>query len=305
MATRTTMSKTMPQPKPAKAVKPEPAKKAAGIPAAFIEAAKERSKENLGVLKSCGAFTSEELEELKTRMTAGYKRLSKTSGPVIHMTQEALAAFLKDGTYRTFGEVGTTGGTPDEQARLDYTKRTYGYEDLKSCEKYGTISVAEANPGTPAAYKKEIAAEVYGSFQVKLKPEVGNRTTINLLDSGHQWGVDDLWKTNGFGWLFPVPYRTEDFDDFVGCLLAVPTPRELKIIKSDDSRAFYFKDSVRIRNNRLLELVEGMSGNDYVEAHIHGEVTVSDVESVSGLGLPEEVAELARAKGVKVAEDEA
>lgn len=277
--------------------------KKAGIPEGFVERAKERSRQNLELLSNCGIFSISELASLKKAMVEAYEKLTRTSAPVINVMPETLLAFLKDGTYRTFGETGTTNGDPETRARLDYTSRTYGYESLKDCEKYGTIPVEEVNPNSPlhSIPLHERFQARYGHIQLRLKPEVGQRTTVNLMDSAHQWGLDGTWKNQGFGQLFPVPYRTDTPEDFVGCLMSPPTPSELKNLKDPESSWHdYDKECVRARNFKLLAIMEGKDGHEYIEAHVHGEVTPEDVDSVVYIVLPEGAKEAAEAKGIKV-----
>lgn len=288
---------------------PEQAKAEAkpGIPEGFAERSKERSAQNLKLLASCGAFTSSELSALKKAMVEAYEKVSRTTAPVINLTPEALLSFLKDGEYKPFGESGQTSGTPDFEMRAEYSKRTYGYEDPKGCEKYGTIPVEEVNPASPL-HKVPLSERFqarYGKVVLRLKPEVGARTTINLLDSAHQWGLDGTWKLKGFGQLFPVPYRTDSAEDFVGCLMAPPTPNSLENLTDQESLWHdYVKGCVRDRNFKLLAIMEGKDGHKYVEAHVHGRISLEDVKEVVSEELPDELKKLAESKGIKVVDAE-
>lgn len=257
-------------------------KPAGKLPDGFVERAMKRSEENIKALASSGVFSSSEFEKLKSDITEAYLKLTGTSGPQLFMTLEALIGFLKDGRYRTFGDLGVTKGDADSARRVDYTKRTYGYEDLKDCEKYGIVPVEEVNPDSPVRQvpmERRFCAR-YGTFCVKLKKEVASRTSINLLDSAHQWGVDGAWKSHGYGWLFPVPYKPEGPSLFVGCLMSPPTPPELAEMARGGEMADYFKDCIKLRNQSLLFLMQGRDDHDYVEAHVHGEVTPEDIDTV-------------------------
>lgn len=285
MATRITRKKAEKEaelPKQEVPVQLKSEKKPAGkIPDGFLERARERSKRNLEALKDSGVFKTSEFEALKAMMTDCYKMVGKTSAPVINVTPEALLSFLKDGSFKTFGESGSTKGDPEAEKRLDFTSRTYGYKDLKDCEKYGTIPVEEVSKDCPIhgiPLEKRFTAR-YGSVLLKLKAEVGERTTMNLLDSSMQWGLNGEWQKNCFGWLFPVPYRTDKPEDFVGCLMAPPTNGELKEIVggpySED-----FRKGVRNKNYKLLALLSGKEGHDYIEAHVHGDIVPEDVAEI-------------------------
>lgn len=284
-------------------------KKSVGkIPDGFLERARERSKRNLEALKDSGVFKTSEFEALKTMMTDCYRMVGKTSGPVINVTPEAFISFLKDGSFKTFGESGSTKGDPEAEKRLEFTSRTYGYKDLKDCEKYGTIPVEEVNKDCPIygiPLEKRFTAR-YGSVLLKLKPEVGERTTINLLDSAMQWGLNGEWQKNCFGWLFPVPYRTDKPEDFVGCLMAPPTDGELKKI-AEGPYSEDFRKGVRLKNYKLLCLLSGKEGHDYIEAHIHGNISPEDVveavfvpDCVKGFKNWEEAEKLASVYNIKV-----
>lgn len=268
------------QPKPTKQAKDKP--KPASLPDGFLDRAAERALDNERRLMASEVFTKAEYAVLRGSIADAYKELAKTSGPVINMTPEVLLAFLKEGAYKPFGASGKTNGTPDTEQRLDYTKRTYGYDSLEACEKYGTVPVEEVNKECPLygiPLEKRFTSR-YGTVLVELKPEVGSRSTMNVLDSGHQWGLDGQWEKNGFGWLFPVPYRTEDFDKFVGCLMSAPTPVEESDIRAGNDWGKYAAQCIRDRNYKILKVLQGMDAHDYVEAHIHGEVTPEDVAEI-------------------------
>lgn len=277
--TKPTKTKTTPMAgKPVKAVA-QPSE----IPAGFLERSAQRSAENEQLLKESEVFTKAEYDALRKAMIAAYKRVSETTAPVVHMTPEVLVSFLSDGEYKTFGATGKTGGSPGEAERLDYTGRTYGYKNLEGCEKYGTIPVEQVNRESPihSIPLQDRFCSRYGSVEVILKPEVGSRTTMNLMDSGHQWGLDGSWKKNTLGGLFPVPYRVDDPEKFVGCLMAPPTQVEMKDIKSGDEQWLeYTVSGVRSRNFKLLELLEGRDGHEYIEAHVHGAITPGDIDTI-------------------------
>ena len=282
MATRITRKKAEKEAELPKAETPAQEKKAAGLPLNFLKKSAGNSAENQVLLANCEVYTSSEFQSMKERFVKAYEALTKTSAPVVNVTPEALLSFLQDGKFKSFGECGQTKGDPDFEQRLDYTKRTYGYEDLKCCEKYGTIPVEEVNKESPIhgiPLEKRFCSR-YGSVQLRLKPEVGSRTSLNVLDSGHQWGLDGSWKTHGFGWLFPVPYRTDKPEGFVGCLMSVPCPNEIAGLKETSPRAERIRESIRLRNEKLLQVLEGKDPRDYVEAHVHGDIVPEDVAEI-------------------------
>lgn len=248
----------------------------------YRERAVERSKKNEELMLHCGVMSVSEFATFRDKMLDAYVKASKTSGPVINMSSTALLSFLKDNFYKGFGESGSTNGTDDKILRQEYSKRTYGYDTLESAEKYGTIPVMEVCPESPireCPFCKRPGSR-YGTIQVHLKSDVGMRTTMNLLDSSHQWGPNGSWQSNGCGWLFPVPYRVKDPEQFVGCLMAAPTPGELVALKETGPRADMFADNIRRRNKNLLLLLQGMDGVHYVEAHIHGKIAATDIDHI-------------------------
>lgn len=248
----------------------------------YKKRAEEHAKKNLELLSSCGVMSVSEVVKFREMLTEAYVKAGKTSGPVINMNAKTLLGFLRDGVYKGYGESGTTNGTADKELRSEYSKRTYGYETLESAEKYGTVPLIEVNPNGPlkdCPFCKYPGSR-YGEIQVHLNSDVKLRSTINLLDSGHQWGLDGSWKYNSCGLLFPVPYVTEEPTKFVGCLIAAPTCKELEALKESGPRRDMFASNIRRRNLALLELLRGNDATHYVEAHIHGTISLKDIAHV-------------------------
>lgn len=239
-----------------------------------------RSARNLEALRRSFAFTPTEQRELKEELVELCKKIAQTSGPVINMEPGALLRFFNDGEFKPFGDSGLTNGTADKELRAEYSERVYGYPSLEGAEKYGLIPVWEVDEASPILelpmYKRPGAR--YGKLSVHLKASVGARTTMNVMDSGNQWG--EGFELRRFGNIYPVPYRMENPEGIVGCLLAVPTENELREIEERGPRREQFIADIRQRVLDILALLKGLDLKNYVEAHIHGPVSVDDIDFV-------------------------
>lgn len=213
---------------------------------------KEQSSKNFEALRNSegeGWFNNH-----KNRLLNAYNRINKTN-PVTNMWEEDFARFLKDKEFKNMFQSGNSGGANEFTDRQGYSKKVYGYpEEFLKKEKYGTIPIEEFSENRQKLPKS------YGQMRVHFKPEIKERTTINVGDSSNQWpSVSSYYVSKN---LRPIPYGLEDPEEYIGGWM--------------DGDYFFTRD----RNGKIARLLEGENPDDYIEAHFHGDITPEDVDFV-------------------------
>lgn len=226
-----------------------------GIPdiEGFRQRAKARSDRNWEALEKSGAFAGS-LRLLQLELLDAYWHCVSLS-PCIAMPKAAFDSFMAAGEFHPFGATLTFSGTVDLASRQEYSRRVYGYDDIRTAEKYGYMPVNDCS-----------LLSAYGDVRVKFKPEVMQRATVLPGDSGSQWAG---WESRRFGWLHPLAVG---MPDCIGCLLPAPTPNELEDLDM-------YRDDIAARCKGVIRLLKGMDDSRYVEAHLHGKLTPDDVLS--------------------------
>jgi hypothetical protein len=157
------------------------------------------------------------------------------------------------GRIKSQFESGTSSGILNRETRLEFENKYFGYpRDTPDIERpiYGYLSPK----GTPS--EKDVSTlSQYGDIVVKLKDSERGRVTFNLGDS--------LDQTRGGG-----------LDPFTRPVLA-PSKLSEPDIRSISLDLF---DPAKItKTNRIKDR---MGKIDYVEAHVHGGVKLSDIAEI-------------------------
>lgn len=251
---------------------------------AYRERALTRALENETALKNSGYMTKQEFDDFKEKMIKAYRRIGKTSAPIIHADSYGTPEFLDAGVYKNQIEAKRSNGHYEPEWRAAYALQTYGYPQLAGAEKYGVIPMDELSRNfndTRKAHFSMMPETNYGHFRIHFKPELKKRATINPFDSSRQWPVNVEYAPQGpHRTFFPVPYETKNPEDYVGAMMDAPNYRLTeawdKMNTPVDERARY----IRERNLSTLDLLRGNDPVEYVESHIHGPVRAEDVDFI-------------------------
>lgn len=250
---------------------------------AYRAKALTRALENETALKNSGYLTKQEFDDLKDKMVKAYRRVGRTSAPVIHADEYATPAFLADGEYKNQGVTKNSGGTLSPEREV-YARSTYGYESLPEAEKYGVVPMDEISSLIDETRKKRyhmLPEYQYGHYRIHLKPEVKRRATINPFDSSRQWPMNiKNFPDAPHRTFFPVPYETENPEDYVGAMMDAPNYCLMNFWESVDMPQDARARLLRERNLSTLYLLQGNDPMAYVESHVHGPVMAEDVDFI-------------------------
>lgn len=249
---------------------------------AYRQKALTRALQNETLLKNSGYFTKNEFDDFKDKMINAYRRVGRTSAPVMHTDEYGVQPFLDEGVYKNQGATGTSMGAVAPGSRAGYAKVTYGYPKLEDAEKYGAVPMDELSPEFNRTRKQEFSRMPeyqYGNFRMHLKPEVKSRVTIHPFDSYYQW-PDAVSAYQPHASYFPVPYETENPEDYVGAMMDAPNPSLEQYWEALELPSEERARTLRERNLSTLHLLSGQDPSAYIEAHIHGPVTAQDVDFI-------------------------
>lgn len=199
------------------------------------------------------------------RKEAAHKRMAEHTKEAlagkkvaVRTTPATLGKILEDGRYRTQFETGKSGGMNDTSIRAKYEAQWFGLDedtDPKARPVYGYVMVDGERPaGTGRKDRtgdETDALSQYGRVQIVLKDSVRSRTTAMVGDS-----LD--FKHAGL----PSPIDDPDWRSFTpaqaGVMGRVLAAQGLDRDYSDPS----------------------FHANAYVEAQVHGGVTVDDIDEI-------------------------
>lgn len=252
---------------------------------AYSSRARSMALENELRLKKSGLMTTNEIAAQKQNLINAYGS-ARMVPPAIRMGASDLASFLRDKRYKNLAESGHSNGAEENGARYQYSNRVYGYPELQQAEKYGYVPL-EDTPAASAAYLNKVnfyhPASAYGDVVLHLKPEVRERSTMSPFDSDRQWGSPTHRAMSEYGSLYPIPYDMDDPEEFIGGFLEPPTSTEEEAVADnlwEPTFLSYRRDAIRGRNQRILDLLNAQDPSEYVEAHVHGDISPEDIESI-------------------------
>lgn len=187
--------------------------------------------------------------ELKLKMTAAVKEEVKDARVCINIDSDLMDDFLREGRFKSQFETGTSKGSFAPEARAEFEKNFFGYANDLNPEKrpiYGFLADKTDNATD--------VVEQYGNVTCVLKKdEVINRTTFTWDDSLNATRMQPVKLSN-------PDYRAACFTG------------------SDDIYNFE-KGLMNLKNiNQGEAYIAGRV--PYVEAQIHGGVSIKDVDSM-------------------------
>ncbi len=184
---------------------------------------------------------------------------------VVCIRTENLLKVLEDGRFKSQFETARSRGTYDPVKRSALEEALFGYPPNLPARLrpiYGYVNTLATLVGSRAGRYSPLPAGVsrYGDAQVTLRPEVRRRTTICVGDSIEERGI-----TMPSPMLNPRPVSFGAFPNgYTGDKMRRPWLRGIERDYAD---------------SRFVE-------STYVEAQIHGGVTVADIEHVTFVETP-------------------
>lgn len=192
-----------------------------------------------------------------------------SDAPKIAMHPSSLASLLEQGRYRTLHETGTGIGVWDDMSR-ETKLRQRGVAEQR-------MGIGPDDPKPIYGYAgkfDEANVDVYGSARVKLKPSVKDRTTVSFGDSLAD-AYPMPWKEIEAGTALPEKYlmatARNEMPGIVGGI-----QRQLGDIQLTQVQ----KETEALLPEYIRERSRAIAPGSYMEAQIHGGVSLGDIESV-------------------------
>jgi len=208
--------------------------------------------------------------------------LMKDAKVVIHTGKDDLNTILTSGGFKTSQELQSKNPSILE-AMANAEKLMFGDAKKPHSIIYGVLHSAGAKPMEMA----NSGAVVYGRSRVTLKPEVRDRTTFTGGDS-----VNGMTSNNDTKVAYP-PSKVTD-------------PKLASVIGLDVYRGAFNVDSVASRVSEAKTVNEARAAA-YMEAQVHGGVSVKDIQSIvvpDKNSLSKEAWDVVKAHGITVTTEE-
>lgn len=202
--------------------------------------------------------------ETQNEMKAYMKKVFDSSSLSMRIKPETLSKILQSGKFANMFETGMTSGVKSEEARKELSKLFYGTSDgtpNKGYEKYGYMDTK----GMPKENNTFAMGSLYGKVIIMFKNNV--KATFTCGDSLDHFGNDanscrpNLITNPGLSSM--SKFQLKKFADAI---------KNGETIPSDaDGFATFLSDTTDIG---------GYKTPQYLEAQLHGEITISDIERI-------------------------
>lgn len=167
---------------------------------------------------------------------------------------------LEDGRFKSQFETGTSGGLLNNDFRAEHENKVFGYDPTMPDDKRPIYGYATADadghdvrPGYTGTGGSYDTVDQYGNIAIELKPDVRDRTTFTFGDS---LAVEHP----------PVPQGAEDVTWH--SIRPEAIPMAVNTIHRGDELD-------------IPELLHNHFGLPYIEAQVHGGVSLKDIEGVT------------------------